>query len=123
MTACFAGVIERVQVQRDAPRQAADWIGRGAFILDVSPSEFFAAGHIAGAVSIPKGQLFHRTDEVPYDKDFVILVYDTRGVRSSAAAMLLKDEGYNHVHELTGGLNAWRAEGLPVEGGQFPSAL
>ena len=85
-----------------------------AFVIDVSPPEEFERAHVPGAVNIPRSQLWFRMYDVPADQGVVILVYDTHGQRSLAAALQLRDEGYYRVYALRGGLDAWRAAGLPV---------
>jgi rhodanese-related sulfurtransferase/predicted transcriptional regulator len=47
-------------------------LGRGEIVLvDVRPPEEYAAGHIAGARSIPLDELEHRLAELPADREIV----------------------------------------------------
>ncbi len=55
-------------------------------------------------------------DRLPYiTKDQNIIVACPGGVRSSRVASLLNQNGYENVASLDGGLNTWKAKGLPYE--------
>ncbi len=57
---------------------------------------------VAGSVSIPLGHLLERLDELPRDR--TIVVHCATGYRSSAAASILRREGFDRVADLVGGL-------------------
>jgi rhodanese-related sulfurtransferase len=42
------------------------------------------------------------------------LVYCLTGARSARAAAIMSKDGYTNVNNLSGGINAWKAAGLPV---------
>ncbi len=81
-------------------------------LIDVRTPEEFATGHIAGAVNIPVDDLAGRLAEVPMNQQ--IVVYCRSGNRSAQAAQILAEAGYSGISDL-GGLNAWTAQGLPLE--------
>lgn len=114
---CRSAPVERATVHEVDAVQAAKVLDAWSspFVLDVSPPDDYASGHIAGAVNIPRSQLWFRMYDVPADQSTVILVYDSHGERAGEAAQQLRDEGYFRVYRLRGGLDAWRAAGLPVE--------
>lgn len=88
----------------------------GAFILDVrEPSEWNEA-HIAGATLIPLGELVSRVNELPKDKEIVVVCRS--GNRSAQARDLLVSEGFTQVTSMAGGLNQWKAAGYPTVSGQ-----
>lgn len=93
-------------------RRAADV---GLYVLDVRQPAEWAAGHVPDAHHIPGGELVQRVDEVPSDRP--IAIYCGSGFRSSVAAGVLKAAGRELVFNVLGGFTAWRARGLPVEGG------
>ncbi len=104
------------------PEPARELMGPsgGATFLDVRQPKEYERGHIPGAVLIPLKELGGRLQEL--DRSRPIVVYCASGVRSSAAARILKGAGFEKVYNLKGGMKAWeghRASG-PVEFGMEP---
>lgn len=87
----------------------------GAVLLDVRTPQEYASARLAGAKLLPHSELESRRAELPADKDAPVLVYCEAGGRSAKAAKLLTAMGYTSVHDLAGGIAAWKAEGRPVE--------
>jgi rhodanese-related sulfurtransferase len=87
----------------------------GAFILDVrEPSEWNEA-HITGATLIPLGELASRVNELPKDKEIVVVCRS--GNRSAQARDLLLNDGFTQVTSMAGGLNQWKVAGYPTVSG------
>lgn len=63
-------------------------------VLDVRPSEEYAAGHLPGAVSIPAGELADRLAEIPADVEVAAYCRGRFCVLSYDAVHLLTDHGY-----------------------------
>jgi rhodanese-related sulfurtransferase len=81
-------------------------------LLDVrQPQEVAAEGIIEGSLHIPMNELPARVAELPRDREIVAVC--KRGQRSYNVAAWLKQQGYDAL-SLAGGLDAWRAAGLPV---------
>ena len=76
-------------------------------IIDVRNELEFHTYNIGGE-NIPLGKLIRLIDELDYNKDEEIIVVCQHGIRSETARCLLRDHGYLHVKNLTGGLLAWR---------------
>jgi rhodanese-related sulfurtransferase len=96
------------------PLEAPDWISaRNPVVIDVREPSEYDAGHLPGAASLPQCQLADRLDEVPRDRE--VLVVCAGGVRSLRCAQFLKQAGYERVTSLRGGTNGWQSAGLPVE--------
>jgi hydroxyacylglutathione hydrolase len=74
-------------------------------IVDVRNPGEVALGSIPGSVSIPVGQLPSRLGELDADRPTV--VYCAGGYRSSAAASLLRANGFSDVSDILGGYTAW----------------
>ena len=83
-------------------------------VLDVRPAEEFAAGHIAGALGIPIGELETRLKELPKRHEVVAYCRGPYCVYADEAVRLLRAHGRkaSRLHE---GFPEWRAAGLPVE--------
>jgi hydroxyacylglutathione hydrolase len=70
--------------------------------------------HIAGSLSIPLNHLLESLEKLPRDR--ALLVYCAGGYRSSIAASLLQRGGFKPAAEIAGGMAAWEAAKLPVQG-------
>lgn len=85
-------------------------------IVDIRTAEEFAKdGYIKDAVNVPMQEIFNSLDKLPA-KDAPIVVNCVSGHRGSIVVMGLRLMGYTNVSNLAGGLNAWKAAKLPVEG-------
>jgi rhodanese-related sulfurtransferase len=90
--------------------EAARAAGTGeVLLLDVREDEEWAAGRAPGAVHVPMSAL--RQDTLPRDRR--VLALCRVGGRSAAVAAALEQLGYD-VANVTGGMLAWSAAGLPV---------
>ena len=82
------------------------------FLLDVRQlQELQAEGGIDGAVLIPMNELPARLAEVPRDRE--VVAFCKRGQRSFNVAGWLRQQGYNAT-SMQGGLDQWKALGLPL---------
>ncbi|MCF6346631.1 MAG: rhodanese-like domain-containing protein [Thiomicrorhabdus sp.] len=86
----------------------------GAFMLDVRASNEYKEGLIGDAKNISASDLSSKMNLLPKDKEKPIVVYCLSGMRSSNVASKLVKAGYTQVVNLSGGINAWKAAGLPV---------
>jgi rhodanese-related sulfurtransferase len=84
-------------------------------LLDVREERAFRAGHVPGAIHLPRGQLELRADGVLPDPTARIVTYCELGKISTLAASTLRTMGYTHVVALDGGFEAWSKVGYPVE--------
>ncbi|HEV7164602.1 MAG: rhodanese-like domain-containing protein [Gammaproteobacteria bacterium] len=86
-------------------------------IVDVREPEEYLAGHIPGAINIPRGLLEFRVDAHPIlcDRGRSIIMQCQSGGRSALATAVMQELGYKDVVNLAGGFAAWKAAGLPVE--------
>jgi len=83
----------------------------GGMPLDVREPGEWQNGHAPGAVWIPMGEVQARRDELPGDNRIVVVCRS--GGRSATITGALRAHGYDAVN-LTGGMCAWAAAGLPV---------
>lgn len=84
-------------------------------ILDVRTEAEFKSGRLAKSINIDYNASDFMEKVSKLDKKQKIYVYCAAGARSARAADLMRSNGFLHVFEMKGGLNAWQAAGLPVE--------
>lgn len=89
--------------------------GNDFAILDVREREAFEAGHVPGALHIPRGQLELRVDELFPDPDIEIVTVCEYGKVSTLAAATLNELGFKRATALDGGMSKWRESGHALE--------
>jgi rhodanese-related sulfurtransferase len=94
--------------------QAYEKFQQGAFFLDVRSQAEWDQGHIAKSTLIPLDELQNRLNELPKDRDIVVVCHS--GVRSKEGMTILQQAGFSRMASMTGGLIAWQAAGYPLEG-------
>ncbi len=97
---------------------------RGAPIIDVREPAEFAAGHLPGAVNIPRGVIEFEVDGHPAinclrdaalsHRGLSLVVYCRSGGRSALVAEALQRLGFAQPLSLAGGFLQWTAESRPV---------
>jgi rhodanese-related sulfurtransferase len=94
-------------------------------VVDVREPAEYAAGHVPGAVNIPRGVLEFEIDGHPAvngvkdpalaHRELPIVVYCRSGGRSALAAEALKRLGFVEPLSLAGGFNGWVEQQRAVE--------
>jgi len=84
-------------------------------ILDARPANEYAAGHIAGAISVPVAMLRRRLKDLPKSKDYVAYCRGPYCVYADQAVESLRASG-RRARRLEEGFPEWKAAGFPVEG-------
>jgi rhodanese-related sulfurtransferase len=96
-----------------SPRQVADLLrDADAQLVDVREPFEHEAGRIADDVHIELERLTAQAESI--DRDRPVVFYCRSGSRSALAAQAFGASGYS-AHNLTGGLQAWVKDGLPIE--------
>lgn len=85
-------------------------------VLDVRPSAEYAAGHIAGARSIPIDLLARELGTLPADVEVVAYCRGPYCVLSHDAVRKLRADG-RRARRLNDGIREWHKAGLPIEVG------
>ena len=83
-------------------------------VLDTRPPNEYAAGHIAGAISVPVDDLQRRLRQLPKGKEYVAYCRGPYCVYADRAVEILRSNG-RQARRLREGFPEWRAAGLPVE--------
>ncbi len=86
----------------------------GPLIIDVREAYELARGMIPGARVVPRGMLEKVIDRLVPDPATPVVLYCDVGNRSALAALVLEEMGYRAVRSLAGGIERWKAEGLPT---------
>jgi len=94
--------------------QAYQKYSEGALFLDVRSQDEWNQAHIANSVNIPLDELKNYQNELPKNKDIVVVCLV--GKRSQEGMTILQNAGFSRAVCMTGGLNAWKAAGYPLEG-------
>ena len=85
----------------------------GAFVLDVRTVDEWNEFHAPNTTLIPLDELASRVDEVPRDREIVVVCRS--GNRSQQGRDILLNAGFENVTSMTGGLTEWRNLGYPIE--------
>jgi rhodanese-related sulfurtransferase/DNA-binding transcriptional ArsR family regulator len=87
---------------------------KSVVVLDTRPPSEYAAGHIAGAISVPVDDLQRRLRQLPKGKEYVAYCRGPYCVYADRAVEILRSNG-RQARRLREGFPEWRAAGLPVE--------
>jgi molybdopterin/thiamine biosynthesis adenylyltransferase/rhodanese-related sulfurtransferase len=118
MSPSGAEVLRQIKSRIDEvdPAAVREQVGNGAVIVDVREPEEWSAGHIPGAIHVPKSYLESRIEGAVPDRSGHVVLYCASGNRSAwAARTLIEDLGYEHVESMTGGFTLWKDRGYEVE--------
>jgi rhodanese-related sulfurtransferase len=84
------------------------------FIIDVRTPEEFADGYVEDAILIDYYSDTFRDELNNLDKSKEYLIYCRSGNRSGRTLPIMEELGFQEVHDISGGILAWQAEGLPL---------
>lgn len=106
----------KTEIQEVSVAQADDAIKQADLLIDVREEDEYHAGHIRGAVHIPRGLLEFKLSNDPAleNRSMNIVLYCKNSGRAALSAKAMKDMGYLHVLSITGGFDAWQEAGKPV---------
>jgi rhodanese-related sulfurtransferase len=105
-------VPEAAQIPADDAIVLVDDAG---WLLDVREPDEWNRGHSPSAHLIPMGSIMDRIDEIPSDRQIVVVCHS--GYRSWQVTKALVEVGYDAVN-VAGGMEAWQsAGGVVVAGG------
>ncbi len=105
--------------------QAAKWLAEGkAILIDVRNPDEFKEEHIAYATSLPLGEITGLFAQLNIPQDRKIIFQCLKGTRGGQACTIIQSntECCNEIHNIEGGISAWKEAGLPVIG-QAPTGL
>lgn len=105
------------QIQQIDTASANAHLAKNGAVIDVREPGEYQAGHLPGAVNIPRGVLEFNIGNNPAlaNKDEPIVLYCKTGGRAALSAVNLQRMGYSQVRSLTGGFDGWVSGGQKVE--------
>jgi rhodanese-related sulfurtransferase len=111
----------RAAFDRVTPGEAWLRLQAGAILVDTRSTDQQAAqGRIPGAIDHPLSTLLWRLDPAcptsndPIELDAEVLLICREGYSSSLAAAQLRSIGFARATDVIGGVEAWKAAGLPL---------
>ncbi len=110
----MGGGVPAVTVQQAAEMQGPDDVG--ALIIDVREPNEYSQIRARGAVLLPLGRLNSRVRDLPRDRELLLMC--RTGGRSQNATQFLQAQGFGNVTNVSGGIVAWHAAGLPTSSGE-----
>ena len=105
------------QIQQIDMAGANAHLAKSGAVIDVREPGEYQAGHLPGAVNIPRGVLEFNIGNNPAlaNKEEPIVLYCKTGGRAALSAVNLQRMGYTQVRSLTGGFDGWVSGGQKVE--------
>lgn len=95
--------------------ELVQWTNKqNAKLVDVREKGAFNEGHIAGSLHLSQDELDAATKLQKFKDQPIILICAT-GAQAATAAAELRKQGFGQLFILNGGINAWKAENLPLE--------
>ena len=109
---------DRAELRTVGRTELADLVGRGdVVVIDVRPPAEYAAGHIAGARSVPPDEVEHHLRDLPEDVEVVAYCRGPYCVYADDAVRALTGRG-RRARRLEDGFPEWKRAGLPVAAGE-----
>jgi rhodanese-related sulfurtransferase len=101
------------------PAELTGLINReNALVIDLSASNDFEKGHIAGSKSVQPSQFDPESKLLANAKSLPVVMVCRTGQGSADAAKRLKKAGFTQVYWLDGGIAAWQQADLPLVKGR-----
>ncbi len=103
-------------VNEICPTTTQEWVKNGALLVDVREKDevIEIAYDVPNIINIPLSEFEERFNEIPKDKDVVIVCKG--GDRSLRAAGFLVNHGYTNVVNMKHGIVRWVQKGFPSKG-------
>ncbi len=109
-------------VREIMPEEVGPMVNTGWVLLDVREEDEYEAGHISGAMLVPRGVLevkadleHHKRDPRLADRSQKFVCYCGGGKRSLLAAKVLKEMGFADAVSMCEGWRGWQERGFEVK--------
>ncbi|OQW73351.1 MAG: sulfurtransferase [Proteobacteria bacterium ST_bin11] len=84
-------------------------------VLDVREPNEFAKSHIENAINMPLSKVEEQVGSLEKHKNHPLIVTCQTGARSAAACKTLTKAGFENVFNMTGGMQSWEDNKLPIK--------
>lgn len=111
-TACSEPVNTADRVTLEQAR--ADHEAGKVMLVDIRETREHKTGVAAGAVLLPMSELPKKKSLLPKNSDQPVLLICNTQNRSQATLKKLKQEGYENIRYVDGGMSQWAAKGWPM---------
>ena len=98
------------------PTDVVRLINEDGVVIDLRNPDSYARGHIVNARNVQHDELDSRAKSL--DKSKPVVAVCDNGISSTRAVNALRQQGFETVFGLKGGMNGWVQAGLPVVGGK-----
>jgi rhodanese-related sulfurtransferase len=85
-----------------------------AVILDIRDAGQFSAGHILGAINIPAAEIEKNIEQLTKYQSKPIIIVHSPTQPPHKTGVILQENGFVNVSNLSGGIAAWQTAGLPL---------
>jgi rhodanese-related sulfurtransferase len=83
-------------------------------LVDIRETREHKTGVAAGAVLLPMSELPQKLSLLPKNPDQEVLLICNTQNRSKATLQKLKEQGYQNIRYVDGGMSQWAAKGWPM---------
>ncbi len=127
VVAALRVIVFEIRARRDAfaavsPQDLIRIQNQCGIVLDLRSSTDYAAGHIGSARDFDSAQILTAHETLRKYKEKPVIVYCESGSTGASAARVLSGQGFTQAYNLRGGLEAWRADNLPLALGSEAAA-
>ena len=84
-------------------------------IIDVREPHEYIKGHIESSINSPLGKFDEQLDTLNQYKNNTIIIACQSGTRSVPACKTLTKSGFEKVFNITGGMQSWEDNKLPIK--------
>jgi rhodanese-related sulfurtransferase len=97
------------------PMEATSLINHeNAVVIDVRSETDFKTGYILNALNFPATDMEKRQDDLKKYSKRTVILYCNNGSESARLCRMLKQQGFDKLNCLKGGVYAWRNANLPL---------
>ncbi len=87
---------------------------KNAVVVDTRSVDAFKQGHIVNALNIPLSDFSNNTAKLQEFKGKTVIAYCPNGITSKSACKHMTNAGIENVFNLSGGINGWINDKLPI---------